>query len=265
MGPIEIIYKNDEGLSSLNSFSVIGGISWGTIKVPFTELDFSFKKKKEAFGETFAIANNHRSSKDFYQNFYSGLPSFERDKFRTSPKPIERNVKGFVLGIDLLKGGDAISGVVKGEGIVKGLGGKIVAEIRDVIDKALGSIGLDASQVSTTSDGLVYGKNGADTYNMDINRLISDDVNICLVQAGIGALVGTAVNIIFFGNFPTYDQFKASDSRTYYSMLNPLEFLFPISGYMTMSIRRSFAFSILSDAATGLILPNMQFQVISNV
>lgn len=289
MGPVEIVFKEKESMATLNSLALGIGLSRGSVMIPFTALDFSYERKKSAFGEQFAIANRHMSNEVFYNNFYSGIPSSDKQKFRNSPRIIERNVVGLLVSLDLLKSAEAINTLIKGELLARTVFQKIVSKIRNAISQALGSIGLDSSQTGISSNGLVYGKNGADTYNMNIDRLASDDINICIIQGAIGAFVGTGLNLVCFGNFPTWQQYLASNkNRTnpYYLDTNyPAQTIFeenlrfvgdllsriPIIGqmnalvdFMLYALNKSFAFAFIADASAGLILPNLQFQIISN-
>lgn len=110
----------------------------------------------------------------------------------------------------------------------------------------LSRINADALQSSTSLDATLYGMNGRDTYNLRMSDF-SQETNLFFVNAGIGAITQASLNVVFIGNFPTIP----SD-------------LIDLPGYIWDVYHRAVAWTIVGDAAIGVIPPGGSISVISS-
>ncbi|CAN5150814.1 hypothetical protein BH09BAC4_BH09BAC4_22170 [soil metagenome] len=244
--PIILGFEPGESLSSLNSIIVGVGWSWGTVTMPFTPLEFTPERIAKALGPGSGYLNGHLhlTNQAFYENTYTNLPLVEKKKFWGTKNSVTKQVRGLAFGISgggLLK--EAAEAVV--EGVAK-LGLQVI--IRKIIEKHLKAVSLDALQSSTSGDATLYGLNGNDTYNLymvDFNK----ETNIFFINAGISAIAAASLNLAFVGYFPTMPSTM------------PLQ---DLPDYLWDCANKAIAFTVVNDAALGLIMPGGTISIISS-
>ncbi len=243
-------FEPGESLSSLNSIILGVGWSWGTVTMPFTPLEFTPERIAKALGPGSGYLNGHLqlTNQAFYENTYSQLPLVEQKKFWGDKNSVTKQVRGVAVGIS---GGKLLADAAEAalKGVVLGaakLGLRIV--IRKIIEKHLKAVSLDALQSSTSGNATLYGLNGHDTYNLymiDFNR----ETNIFFINAGIGAIAAASLNLAFVGYFPSMPSTM------------PIQ---DLPDYLWDCANKAIAFTVINDAALGLIMPGASLTVISS-
>lgn len=218
--------------------------------MPFVPLEFTPARIAGSLGPGSGYLNGHLrlDNKTFYEDTYSNLPLVEQKKFWGTKSIVTKSVRGVSVGIS---GGklfaQAAQGAIKGTmlGLAK-LGVQRI--VRKVIDFQLKNINLDALQSSTSLDATLYGLNGYDTYNLYMLDF-QNDANIFFINAGIGAVTGASLNLVFIGYFPSIP----------YGMS-----LFDLPEYIWDCSNKAVACAVVGDAAVGLIMPGGSISFISS-
>ncbi|GAB3642846.1 hypothetical protein GCM10027423_34820 [Spirosoma arcticum] len=218
--------------------------------MPFTPLEFTRERIARVLGPGSGYLNGHLplTNKAFYEDTYSKLPLVEQRKFWGEKNTVAKQVRGVAVGIS---GGKLLKAAAEAalEGITL-----VVAKVTlkliigKVIEKHLKTVSLDALQSSTSGDATLYGLNGNDTYNLymiDFNR----GTNIFFINAGIGAVAAASLNLAFVGPFPSMPSTM------------PLQ---DLPDYIWDCANKAVAFTVINDAALGLIMPGGSISVISS-
>lgn len=248
--PIILGFEPGESLSSLNSIIVGVGWSWGTVTMPFTPLEFTRERIADVLGPGSGYLNGHLplNNKAFYENTYSKLPLTYQRKFWGDKNSVAKQVRGVAVGLGAGKLlADAAQAALKGITLVVA---KIALKqiVGKIVEKYLKTTSLDALQSSTSGDATLYGLNGNDTYNLymdDFNRA----TNIFFINAGVGAVAAASLNVAFVGPFPTMPSTM------------PLQ---DLPDYIWDCSNKAIAFTVVNDAALGLIMPGGNISVISS-
>lgn len=218
--------------------------------MPFTPLEFSRERIAKVLGPGSGYLNGHLplNNKAFYEDTYSKLPLVEQRKFWGDKNSVTKPVRGVAVG---LSGGKLLAAAA--EAALKGvtltvakIGLRVI--IGKILEKHLKTVSLDALQSSTSVDATLYGLNGNDTYNLymiDFNQ----GTNIFFINAGISAVAATALNLAFIGPFPSMPSTM------------PLQ---DLPDYLWDCSNKATAFTVVSDAALGLIMPGASIAVISS-
>ncbi|MEZ4905205.1 MAG: hypothetical protein R2822_27365 [Spirosomataceae bacterium] len=236
--PIILGFGDGESLSSINTITVGAGISWGKVTLPFVPLLFTPSRIAEVLGSQngYTTGRSVLTNQNFYDQTYSNLPLSFQKKFWGTPTKIEKPVGGWAIG---LSGGAVISSAAKA----------LISVLRPMVGRLLSSISLDATQVSASLNAPLHGMNGRDMYNLNEAEFAS--CNIFFINAGVGCLMQSSLNIIFVGNFPRMD---------ISNHVNPLTLIAHISNVYSQSI----AWAVVGDAAAGLIFPGASISFISS-
>lgn len=236
--PVILGFGDGDSLSSINTITVGAGISWGKVTIPFVPLLFTPEKIAEVLGPQngYTTGRSVLTNQTFYEQTYSGLPLSFQKRFWGVPTKVEKSVGGWALG---LSGGAIMSSAAKA----------LTSMLRPIVARLLSSVSLDAAQVSTSINATLYGMNGRDTYNM--NEAEFSSCNIFFINAGIGCLVQSSLNIVFIGNFPRMDMSNH---------INPLTLIAHIGQVYSNSI----AWAVVGDAAAGMIFPGASISFISS-
>ncbi|WP_028669084.1 hypothetical protein [Runella zeae] len=236
--PIILGFGDGESLSSINSITLGGGVAWGKVTIPFVPLIFSQEKIAEVLGaqNSYALGRARLTNERFYNETYSGLPLLYQRRFWGTTTKVEKPVGGWAIGLS-------------GGAIMNSASTAILSLLRPMVGRLLSSVSLDAAQVSVSQNATLYGMNGYNTY--DLNQAVFSSCNVFFINAGIGCLVQSSLNIVFIGNFPRMDM---SDH------LNPFTLIAHLSNVYSNSI----AWAIVGDSAAGMIFPGASISFISS-
>lgn len=238
--PIILGFEPGDSLSTLNSIVIGVGWSWGTVTMPFTPLEFTPERIAAALGPRSGYLDGRLplNNQTFYENTYTNLPLAYQKKFWGAKSPVTKKVGGKSIGLGAGKIlTDAATAVA--EQLAKTV-------LRRILSQLLKRVSLDKLQSSTSSDATLYGLNGRDTYNMRMTDFTSD-TNLFFVNAGIGAVTQASINVVFIGNFPTIPSGMRS-----------------LPGYIQDIYNQAVAWTVIADAAIGVIPPGGNVSIISS-
>ncbi len=270
--PLILGFEPGESLTATNSINIIIGGGIGKATFPIVPLEFTEANIKNALGgKPESPVTDSDFNEKFYDKYYSGLPSPFQRKFWGKGVPISKDIilanislsflsknKAFnmpdVIGGKItswaLKGSEALANrfyLVAASKIASWVKGKIYS----VISSGAKGSNLDALQSSTSSNSMLHGMNGRDTYNFDISNFKSGEMNICIFQGAITAVTGLALNIMFIGNFKKFD-YASFLKLAALNNGSPYPIVTFLSSYYLDVFNKSFAWAVVADASIGI-------------
>lgn len=272
MGSVLVI-RNPPGrqLTDIASFSIIGGVAWGSCFLQVFPLLFDDDVILDArgFGRRYVGA----SRQAIYDQFCRLSSNFRLEIEGYEPA-ITKDVKGISIGISA---GGNVMGVMEdvvGTGIRRALvwfqrtfavrfSRFLNLILRDLIDDGLGmgsgalTTGVSGGFFNSFDGGALHGVNGNSTLNLEINRI--RNMNFCIFQVGGGLIVGAGINLLIIGDFPSTDTLlphRFTDAR----MMMESHFL----DYINHVREHAYCIALVGDAAVGAILPGVDFNIIGS-
>jgi hypothetical protein len=181
IGPHILHFETGESLLDINSAAVIAGYAWGRIFVPVTPLNFSAERARtSAFSEI--MSRERLSAEQFYNRCFSGADLATQAHFYDRRIIRESSIDGVVLGLGIPD--DAIVDFIQ----------------NTIIENVIGNLSLPSYSTSTTNP-LLYGMNGYNTFSFDSSIFESGRINFCVVQGVMGAIAEMSMSLLFIGPF----------------------------------------------------------------
>ncbi len=251
-----ILGFNDAGsFSAVNAITIVVGASWGNVTLPLTPLVFTRENLAGLYDIEAYFPGSGRPNNEYcYEDIYSNFTFEDRRRFWGEPViPISKRVHGVNLGGNLGGAGvfNAVSDLL--EMIARPL-------LRNILTLIAGT-SLTSLTRTVSTDSLIRGCNGVDTYNIPSNTFSPERSNVCYIQAGIGCLVSGAVSIMIIGDFAPIGDYLPSSSTT---MLDAATDPLGIGRYLGDVYNNMNAFCFIGDAAAGFILPGAQIALIAS-
>lgn len=218
IGPHILHFETGNSLLSINSVAVIAGYSWGSIQVPVVPLNFSEERIA-----TSDFSNTRYRGADFYEHCYSGSNLVTQAHFYDRPLTLNRGIDGAVIGLGLPD--DAVVDFIKST----------------IIGNIIGNLPLTYSQ--STTNPLIYGMNGHDTYTLNTDMFRSR-INFCVIQVVMGAILEGSISIVLMGPFR--------------DMANCVT----LFDYLWQAWCGAFGFAIVPSGSVGLILEGADAKVL---
>ena len=208
--------------------------------MPFTPLEFTRERVADALGPRSAYLDGRMAltNQNFYDTTYVNLPLAYQRRFWGTRNLVTKRVSGLSVGIS---GGRVL--IQAAEAIAEQLAKTV---LRRIIGQLLKRVNADALQSSTSINATLYGMDGRDTYNLSMNDF-TNNTNLFFINAGIGAVTQASLNIVLFGNFPTMPHRITR-----------------LPGYIMDVYNQSVAWTIIGDAAVGVIPPGGSISLISS-
>lgn len=243
MQPIVLTFSDSDSMLDVTSLTIGIGGTWGTAFLPFAPLDFSEEAMRRAGFHDYYMAGH--SNEEIYNAYYSVTYLENQALLRGHTYVRQPSVRGFSCGIGeagiLSAAGDAIGGVFTSianticRRILTSMGG-------DIANGIVGNAAGATSSISQSTDCLIHGMNGHDTYNMNMNLFRQVSFNFVLIQGVMGALFELSMSLVFFGNFRGFTILDPSSLWTVYN--------------------HAVGFAFVPNACLGLILPGVELKFI---
>jgi|JI10StandDraft_1071094.scaffolds.fasta_scaffold54720_4 hypothetical protein len=250
-------FDDGASYSSVNSFTIVVGASWGTVSLPITPLVFTRARLTGYYDIERHFPDRGRPNNQYcYDDIYSNLIFTDRRTFWGGPViNVNKRVHGINLGIE---SGGIFSAV---ENLIETVASQALRRILT----ALTGVGLDSLAATISTDSLIRGCNGIDTYNIPANTFSSERTNVCYIQAGVGCLVSSAISIMILGDFAPATDYLPLGERSYFGTpLHNMQDPLGITRYLADVYVNMKAYCIIGDAAAGLILPGASIAIIAS-
>lgn len=241
--PIIMAYHPGESFSSINTITIGGGIAWGTCLLAYRNLDFS----RRALDDTRMYEGCNTDQEIFDQ--YCRLASQLRQRIHLPRRTCTKPVRGISIGIS---GGGALD-------IFDSVAETVLRPIfRELFSNTVGLAGLTTGTaggfMNMFDAGAFHGIGGNSDFAFNIDHFAHKEY--CLIQAGIGAMVSAAVNILLLGNFRNINYFVANE-------MNPMEKVGGIASYLYNVMTQSQCYALIGEASAGLILPGGSINIVA--
>lgn len=270
MGVIVIRNPPGEQFTNLTSLAIVAGVSFGTCYLRLRPLNFDSETLRAArgFGSYYATA----SPQEIFDQYLS-LNRVDRERIEGEPVEIRKNVKGISIGINTGGSLDAVSDFLERPArmamamlrrslrnrivrrILAHIGVDAIGDVRDAGASSL-TAGTSGGAFSMWDGGALHGAAPYSTLDLNIERV--QNLNICVLQLGGGIIVGAGFNIMFMGNFPSLNTLLSVDGVFTTDIDNSLLF------YIGNVLAHSECYAFIGDAAIGVILPGIDFNIIGS-
>lgn len=264
--PIIIAFEGAKSLTSMNSITLGVGVTWGSATIPLIPLIFTQDRMEGIINQesTFYDLRTPVNNEEFYNKAYVDCSTNSKHHFRGAITTIDRKVMGGAFGISTGGGSESEAATI----LVKGF--KFLWSFFSNVNLAI----VQDRFGSVSSNSLVHGINGENTYNLDVSTLSTNDNNVLIINAGAGAVVQSSVNILFIGKFPSIKTIKFPEhmfSNVAQSTFNPIkiaemvkdavEFDIEIMKYFWNVKKHAHAYAFIADASYGVILPGATISI----
>ena len=241
--PILSAYDPGESFSSINTITIGGGLAWGSCLLAYRNLDFS----REALDAARLYVGCNTDQEIFDQ--YCRLDRESRERIhlprRTSTKP----VRGISIGVSASGALDIFDSVA--ETVVRPL-------FRELLSNTVGMAGLTTGTaggfMNMFDAGAFHGMNGHSDFSFNVEEF--SELEYCLVQFGVGALVSAAVNILLLGNFRNINYFVTNDQNIFEKAAGVSSYLYNVMSFYQ-------CYTLIGEASAGLILPGGSINIVA--
>lgn len=270
MGDVLVI-RNPVGrqFADLTSFSLIGGVSFGECFLQLSPLLFDdyYMENSMGFGRSYVGA-----SKQAKYDQYCRLSSQYREQIEGYADGITKQVYGISIGISSGGSLSAIGDLVErvGTAAISRLERLLVRQFSNIIRQgvlALLNDGMNAGAGQLTTGisggffnmydgGALHGMNGNSTLDLDFSRI--NRMNFAVLQLTGGVIIGTGINLLIIGDFPSIRTITQARIGFYFSLEQ--NFI----NYLVDLFSRGYCFAFIGDAAIGAILPGIDLNIVAS-
>ncbi len=282
--PIILCFDRTGSFTSLNTFALSFGGSFGSVTMPFTPLEFTNERIASVCGSGSGYLDGRipLTNEIFYEETYSGLKS-EKKYFWGNTNSVNTHVCGMTVG---LSGGKTLStlsnafGKTVGPAVAKGMetveflfnqkvAPVLTEKITELIKKSKVPIDQLAYKKETSMNATLYGMNGQSTYNHDMYRFNSNS-HVLFINISVGVIAQVGLNFVLIGDFPPMPIIPPNGFLK--ALLNPFDsvgiwytkYIANFIAYLYAAFNSALAWTIIGDAALGSIPPGASISLIGS-
>ena len=244
--PVFLAYDPGETFSSINTLTLGAGIAWGTCMLAYRTIDFRRERLDETgwFVDTF-------TDQDIYDQFCRLTRSFQEQLYLPR-QTTTKSVSGVSIGLSAGGALDMFDNIC--EEMLRPL-------LRELFSNGIGlSSNIGGMTVGTAGGfnqmfdaGAFHGMNGQTDFSLTPERIASYDY--CLIQAGVGAVVSAAFNLVLLGDFRSLQSALSNE-------MNAFEKVAALCQYLYDVFSRARAYVLIGEAQTGVILPGGSLNIV---
>lgn len=241
--PILLAHDPGESFSSITSLSLVGGIAWGSCLLAYRNLDFS----REALDAARLYVGCNTDQEIFDQ--YCRLDRESRERIHLPRRTSTKSVRGISIGLSASGALDLFDSVA--ETVVRPFFRNLLA---DTVGMAGLTTGTAGGFMNMFDAGAFHGMNGHSDFSFDIENF--SELEYCMVQFGVGALVSAAVNILLLGNFRNINYFVTNDQNAFEKAAGIASYLYNVMSFYQ-------CYTLIGEASAGLILPGGSINIVA--